>query len=205
MLRVDLLKRVFEVVETDVLERDANAAIPHVMQPRSAGVDRIDPRQSDTWQAVVPRSSHRAVAAFRRRSDTGYLAVANGEFAGWIWVSRRTHRDPWSGLRIRLGPDEAYSYALWVPEKFRPDGVAAALVAQLLSDIRADPGISRVYGWVDRRNRESALLLRMVFGFKLTQTLRRVHVLRRVGGQVPFSARPPYGPMSRRGRHSESA
>lgn len=203
--RLETLKRVLEIVRTDVLEWDTSGAIPQIRQPVAIEVVHVDPRSSDAWRAIVPRSSHRTVAAFSRRSDTGYLAVADGEFAGWIWLSRTSHRDPWSGLRIRLAPGEVYSYALSVPEKFRPRGVAAALIAQLLSDVRADSEVKRVYGWVDRRNRKSAFLLRMVFGYKPIQTLLRVHFLRRWGGQVPFSDRPPYGPLSRRGRHSVSA
>lgn len=202
---METLKRVFEVVRTDVLEWDAGGAIPQIGRPVSKDVVRIDPRLSDAWRTIVPRSSHRAVAAFRRRADIGYLAVADGEFAGWVWLSRTSHRDPWSGLRIRLAPDEAYSYALSVPEKFRPEGVAAALMAHLLSDVRADSKVTRVYGWVDRRNRQSAVLLRMIFGFRPIQTLIRVHLVRRLGAQVPFTARPPYGPMSRRGRHADSS
>jgi RimJ/RimL family protein N-acetyltransferase len=70
-----------------------------------------------------------------------------------------------------------------------------------LSAARADPGVTRVYGWVDTRNRESQMLLRLL-GFKDVQRVKRVHVARRLGHQLPRSDKPRFGPLSARGRHS---
>jgi RimJ/RimL family protein N-acetyltransferase len=105
---------------------------------------------------------------------------------------------PWSGLRIRLVPDEAYSYALWVEPEYRPGGVAAALVAAMLAGVQAETSIRVVYGWIDEHNRESQTLLRLIFGFSQVQRVKRVHVLRRVGWKLPRSDDPPLGPLSKR-------
>jgi hypothetical protein len=132
------------------------------------------------------------------------VATVDDRFAGWMWLSRTSHRDPWSGLHIRLAPDEAYAYAMRAEKADRHLGIAAVLVSRLLSDVRGDRAISRVYGWVDRRNRESQTLLRMMFGFKQVQRVRRLRTLR-IGWQVPWSDDPKFGPVSRVGRHSTVA
>jgi hypothetical protein len=68
--------------------------------------------------------------------------------------------------------------------------------------VQNDSALSRVYGWVDQRNREAQVLYRMMFGFTQVQRVRRVHLLRRVGFQLPGSDDPKFGPVSRAGRHS---
>jgi hypothetical protein len=77
-------------------------------------------------------------------------------------------------------------------------------MARVLSDVKNDPGITRVYGWVDRRNRPSDVMLRVVFGFKQAQRIKRLNFMRRWGCQLPLSARPAYGPFSRAGRHNSA-
>jgi hypothetical protein len=77
-------------------------------------------------------------------------------------------------------------------------------MAATLRDVQRDPAVARVYGWVDDGNRESQTLLRLVFGFAQVQRLRRLHVLRRFGWKVPGSDDPPFGPLSKAGRHTAS-
>jgi ribosomal protein S18 acetylase RimI-like enzyme len=198
--RRPILRRLVEVLDTDVLvwERDQAIPAPKTHESVAVSVARGEPAG---WVSELDRSRRRTARCFLSRGDEAYLARAAGEFAGWVWSSRVTHRDRWSGLRIRLAPDEAYTYALWVDARYRPLGIGPALMAAVLSDIQADPAITRAYGWVDRRNRESQLLLRMVFGFRHAQSVRRIQVLR-TGCQLPRSDVPPFGPLSRSGYHS---
>jgi GNAT superfamily N-acetyltransferase len=193
--------QLIEILDTDLLEWDADREIPEARGP--AEIMRIEPDGTDEWREVIPPSRHGAIVWSRRRGDVAYVAVLDGNFAGWFWLSRSPYRRyPGSGLKVRLAPDEAYAYGLSVDEQYRPQGVAVSLIARELSDAQNDPAINRVYGWVDRRNRQSDVILRMVFGFKQAQRIRRLRLLRRWGFQVPFSARPPRGPLSRTGRHS---
>ena len=83
-------------------------------------------------------------------------------------------------------------------------GIAGVLMSRLLSDARGDRAISRVYGWVDRRNREMQLMLRMMYGFTQVQGVWRASAPR-LGWQVPWSDNPKFGPVSRVGRHSTVA
>ena len=71
----------------------------------------------------------------------------------------------------------------------------------MLAAVAADPALTRVYAWVDRRNRESQVLLRLI-GFERAQEVRRLHILHRFGRALPGSAQPPYGPLSADGRHA---
>lgn len=194
------LGRIAEVVATDLLVRDAAGPV----RPRQARV-ALELRPLTGWEQrdLVPRDRHSRVRAFLARGDEGFIGLVDGRFAGWVWLSRVSHRDPYSGLRIRLAPDEAYAYALWIAPEDRPHGVAAVLMTAMLTAVATDPALTRVYGWVDQRNRESEVLLRLL-GFERAQEVRRLHLLHRFGRALPGSAQPPFGPLSRDGRHNRS-
>lgn len=197
---LELSRRLLEVVDTDVLERDLSGTPVRPPVP-SPGVRVVRTDGNDHSATALRPEQQRHVAPFLRRGDTGLLAVHEDEAVGWIWLSRVSHRDPWSGLRIHLAPDEGYAYDLWTEPGLRHLLLGQALVGSLLAHAQADLGLSRVYGWVDNRNRGSEVLLRLL-GFIDAQSVQRVHVLRRVGWMRRGSDRPPYGPLSRHGRHS---
>jgi ribosomal protein S18 acetylase RimI-like enzyme len=187
----------------DVLEWRATRKIPRTTQVEGASIHLLSREQTGV-RDVLPRDRSKRVASFLARGDQGYVVTVGGQFAGWMWLSHVSHRDPWSGLRIRIAPDEAYAYALWVEEAYRPLGIAPLLVSRLLSEVQKDPALSRVYGWVDCRNREMQVLIRLMFGFTQVQRVRRVR-LPRLGWQLPWSDHPKFGPVSRVGRHSTAA
>lgn len=194
-------RRLFDVISTDLLVRDLTTPLPRLRDAAGTVVAPLAPDDTlMTWCAAVPAERRHEMAAFHRRGDRGLVVTVDGDFAGWIWMSRVTHRDPWSGLRIRLAPDERYAYALWVEPRFRPSGVGRVLMVNMLRQLAADPSVTRVYGWVDRGNRQSQVLLRLL-GFVDAQTVRRVHVARRFGRQLPGSDLPAFGPLSADGRH----
>jgi GNAT superfamily N-acetyltransferase len=195
-------QHLFEVVPVEVLERETERPLPELKTIPALRIEPLTSARPGTWRELVPKSQWRAVERFLAREDRGYVAAVEGNYAGRIWVSRTSHRDPWSGLRIRLAPDEAYTYAMQVAPPYRQLGVAAALVARMLADVRDEGGVSRIYGWVDVRNRESLVLLRVVFGFRPVQTAKRAHLVRRIGWQVRGSEQPHFGPLSQIGRHS---
>jgi ribosomal protein S18 acetylase RimI-like enzyme len=199
----NLGRRLFEVARVDVLEWRSDKPIPDPTEADGVAIRRLsleEPRARE----VLPKSPSKVVDSYLARGDLGYVATVGDRFAGWVWLSRTSHRDPFSGLHIRIAPDEAYAYALRAEKADRQLGIAPILMSRLLSDVRGDDAISRVYGWVDHRNRESQTLLRMMFGFTQVQRVRRLHALR-IGWQVPWSDDPKFGPVSRVGRHSTVA
>jgi RimJ/RimL family protein N-acetyltransferase len=187
-----------------VLERAVSAPLPELGEIPGLEMHPVTTSDPGRWREFVPQAQWRTVERCLERGDRGCFAVVDGNYAGRIWLSRTSHRDPWSGLRIRLAPDEAYTFAMQAVPRYRRLGVAAAVVARMLSDLQQDGDIQRVYGWVDTRNRESMVLLRMVFGFTGVQTAKRAHLLRRIGWQVRGSDEPSFGPLSHTGRHSEA-
>ena len=191
-------ERLVDVVDTDVLVWEALKA------PRAARaqleVELVELRTTEDVERVTPPEHAAQAIPFVERGDQGFAAVADGRFAGWIWLSRASHRDRWSGLNVRLAADEGYAYALWIEPELRPKGVARVLMVAMLSAVHTDPALTRVYGWVDRQNRESQMLLRLL-GFKNVQSVKRVMLLDRFGRALPRSDRPAEGPLSRHGRH----
>ena len=198
------LERFVQVLEVDLLAwegdkepRKPQAQVPLEFRP-------VDAQTLGGFASIVPPDLFADGNRFVAGGDRGFAAVTDdGRFAGWVWMSRRSHRDAWSGLTIRLAPDEAYGYALWTPPELRPKGVARALMITMLHEVYADPSIARLYGWVDRRNRESAMLHRLL-GFKDVQEVKRARVLNRVGMKLPRTDKPRFGPLSKDGRHSEA-
>lgn len=195
------LERLVQVLEVDLLAwegakepRRPQAQVPLEFRP-------VNAQTLGDLAPIVPPELYADGSRFVARGDRGFAAVTeDGRFAGWVWMSRRSHRDAWSGLTIRLAPDEAYGYALWTPPELRPKGVARALMITMLHEVHADPSVTRLYGWVDRRNRESAMLHRLL-GFTDVQEVKRARVLNRVGMKLPRTDKPRFGPLSKDGRH----
>jgi RimJ/RimL family protein N-acetyltransferase len=197
-------KRWFEAERIDVLVWDATQDVRPPEPPPGLELRRIATDEDPWWSdSVIPADHLTFVGRFLARGDVGHVVFVDGEFAGWIWVSFAGYREPWSGLRIRIGPGESYSHSLWVAEAHRHRGAAALLVGAMLSELRQDPTISRMYGWVDVANRQSQMLLRM-FGLRQAQKALRMGTLG-IGWQLPFSARPRGGPLSALGRRSSPA
>lgn len=151
------------------------------------------------WRDVVPQRQRAPVRTFQSRGDVGYVARVDGRFVGEIWLSRITHRDPYSGLLIRLAADEAYAYALWVDPEVRPQGVGAVLMLTMLGNVRDDPSVTRVYGWVDARNRRSQVLMRLL-GFTQVQSVSGCCAASAGRSRAPPSR--PTAPLSPAGRHA---
>lgn len=197
-----LPERVLEVVSVDVVERDVDKPLPELRPIPGAEFRRVTSAEAEESRDLFSGARWATAQEGFARGDEGYLALLEDRIAASVWVSRVTHRDRWSGLRLRLAPDEVYTYGLDADVRYRRLGAGAAVVAALLSDLQREANIRRVYGWIDAGNRESQALLRMVFGFTQVQTVKRARLLDRVGWQVPGSDRPGFGPVSRAGRHS---
>jgi ribosomal protein S18 acetylase RimI-like enzyme len=197
----ELSRHFVDVVPVDVFAWYASNPVPEPPQIENAAIHQLS-RQQPESRDVLPHNRSKEARPFVARGDRGYLATLDGRFAGWLWLSRVSHRDPWSGLRLRIAPDEAYLYALWAEPDYRKLGVGALLMSAVLSDMQREPEVNCVYGWVDSGNREMQVLIRMAFGFTQVQRVRRARLLHLIGWQVPWSDAPRFGPVSRAGRHS---
>jgi hypothetical protein len=62
------------------------------------------------------------VPAAITRGDVAYVATVDVQVVGWIWLSRVSDRDSWSGLRFSLAPAECYAHDLWSLPQYRTQG-----------------------------------------------------------------------------------
>jgi RimJ/RimL family protein N-acetyltransferase len=191
-----------DVMTVDVVERDLNKPLPALKPIAGAQMRRVSPGQSEGWREFLPRDQWEIAEGCLADGHQAYFVMLDGDLAARILVSRTSYRGTRFGLHIRLAPDEAYLHGAEVYMPYRRRGVGAAVVAAVLSDLRADPTLKRVYGWIDRDNREQQALLRIVFGFTQVQTVKRALLLSRVTWQVAGSDHPRFGPVSRFGWHS---
>ena len=195
-----LKRRTLEVFTDDILERDMSAPPPTPRYRTTFGLHRAT-SPDDPRLAVLPGDRRRLAGPRLRRGDVLYIGFAGDEVAAWVWSTKvPAHRAPWSGLRFRLAPNEAYSYDLYAAPAHRHDGAGAFVMAALLSDLHEDPACDRVYTDIGIDNRPSQMLNRMVFGFTDVQRVRCARILDRWGAKVPFSDAPHDGPCSRSGR-----
>ena len=192
------LRRVIALHSVDIVRRETARRPPAVRAGAEFELHRATSAEDPLLRlAPVPARRRGQVPAAVARGDVAYVATVDAEVVGWIWLSRVSHRDTWSGLRFRLAPAECYAYDLWSLPRYRTLGVGAFLIAGLLGDLAADTTLRWVYGYVDRANARNQLLLRMVFGFRTVQAVRHLCLLDARGWQVPFTDRPDGGPCSR--------
>lgn len=147
-------------------------------------------------RAMQSRRVRRQAARFAR-GDVAYVASHGHEVAAWAWVSQEPQiRCTWSGLRFRLLPDEAYLYDLWCFPPYRHSGAGAFVMRGLLRDLH-DRGLAeRAYGYVQRDNRSSQVLHRLVLGFEQVQVVRSFRLLSHWAWQLRGSGQPSDGPCS---------
>jgi GNAT superfamily N-acetyltransferase len=194
-----VLRRIAAYYTVDIVRRQTAQAPPAVragagfVLHRAAAAD--DPL---LVRAPIGARRRRQIPAAVARGDVAYVATIDDQVVGWIWLSRVSHRDRWSGLRFGFRPAECYAYDLWSMPEYRPLGVGAFLMAGLLNDLALDATLDWVYGYIDRANAPNQLMLRMVFGFQTVQVVKHLCVLNARGWQIPLTDRPPRGPCSRR-------
>jgi GNAT superfamily N-acetyltransferase len=193
-----VLRRIAALYTVDVVRRETAQAPPAVKSGAGFALRRAAAADDPLLLAApVGAQRLRKVPRAVARGDVAYLACVDEQVVGWIWLSRQSHRDPWSGLTFRLAPAECYAYDLWSVPEYRTRGVGAFLVAGLLGKLAEDPSLRWVYGYVDRRNARNQTLMRMVFGFRTVQTVKHLCVLNARGWQIPLTDRPRHGPCSR--------
>lgn len=157
-------------------------------------------RTTDPDDALLRRGMTGARRRYARvclaRGDVAFVAVVGEDVVGWVWLARRSHRDPSTGLWIGLGPADAYTYDGWVVEGHRRHGVFHALYSAVFDDLHDSGGATRVLAYVLRSN---TAVRRAVapYGFVQIQMASFVDVFVRFGFRLPLSARPRRGPLTR--------
>ncbi|MEZ5322469.1 MAG: hypothetical protein R2698_10420 [Microthrixaceae bacterium] len=154
-------------------------------------------------------SSKRQRRIAREAMGTGrwQLTVAldpDGEPAGRLWQSSASERDLANGVpRMRLCDDEVLMFDLFIERRHRRSGLAFTLADHYFRLL--DPRTTHVrfvYGFVDFEN-VASILWHHAAEFQIAQTVNLLEVGPFVKWKLPFSDVPRFGPMSRRGRHTD--
>lgn len=186
-----VVKRTFYVLSFDLLVRDLTTGAPSsTLHHRDLEIRLMASGEPPWWEDVFSGRRRAQVRTVLADGDIGCAALLDGRVVGEAWSTRITKGD----VRVRLAPDEAYTYGLMTDERYRNMGTAIALKAGLLQALAAR-GVTRVYTYVDRRNGPSQALSRRLLGFEQVQQARRVRAFRRWGFVVPGSADPTDGPL----------
>src|SRR5215208_4844525 len=91
------LGRVFEIVHTDMMMWASERPLREPRARVEVDLRHVDAADEAGWNATVarlPPFRARRTTEFFERGDTGFVALVDGRFAGWIWLSRVSHRDP---------------------------------------------------------------------------------------------------------------
>lgn len=198
-----LARRPLSLHAVDVLEIDVSVPerFPTCQPPPGMSVRVFERLDDSALSDALPPDRLRLLEERAARGDVYLVAFVESRTAGWVTVARSSHRDPWSGLRVRLAPDEIYVYDLWIHPRYRRSGIALHLSRATLRYAADDPALSWLLCWADEDNVASQRLMRDVLGLSPLQKVRYARIADRVGARVPFSDTPRYGPFSRRGRH----
>lgn len=164
--------------------RDGNTSI-------HAGRDEHDP----VIRRVLPQDRLELLHERMSRGHECHVVLVDGEPVGWCWFARRSHRDGWSGLRVKLRPGEVYFYDLFVDPDRRRGGLALTIGRALLLGLSEEPSIRVAYCWVEQYNTPSQRLLREVLGFTQLGTVRYARLFDRYGVTIPFGKSPRSGPI----------
>lgn len=128
----------------------------------------------------------------------------DGEPAGRIWETRATERALANGVpRMKLAADEFLMFDLWVERQYRRSGIANTMADFFFR--RDPPGETTMrygYGFVSYENVPSILWHHSV-GFQIAQTINYLQIGPFIKWKMPFSDMPRFGPMSRKGRHTD--
>lgn len=192
----------FDVLETD-LATDREARFPELVPPPGVRMEIFEDVTAPELRDVLYPDRLRLLPERARRGDVCMVAHVEDQVAGWLFFSRVSHRDPWSGLHVRLASDERYGYDLWIKSRYRRSGVGLYLAKMGFRWVSMWGDPVWMYFTVDRENVASQNLVREALYARDIGKVSWARVGDRWGMVVPFSTRPRYGPFSRRGRHSE--
>lgn len=128
----------------------------------------------------------------------------DGEPAGRIWESVATIKELANGVpRFRLAPDEVVMFDLFVERKYRRSGIASTMADAFFKKYDPDLGqIKYAYGFIAYENAPSILWHHGV-GFQIAQTVNYVEIGPFIKWKIPFSDMPRFGPLSKKGRHTD--
>jgi GNAT superfamily N-acetyltransferase len=192
-------RKLFSIHPSQMWSVDVISQLPMPEQSRFE-VRRItspdDPLLDDLDSDLFDHAYYRKCLA---RGDFGLAVLDGPKCAGRTWVTTTSHRDAYTGLRITLGPGEAFSFGSWVEPSYRRLGAASVLLGSAWVEANRD-GATVFYGAVESGNKPMQKV-GLPLGWSKNEDVVFVRILNRLGLQVPFSVRPRTGPLAPRRRY----
>ncbi len=176
-----------------VKEIDDSFEIVQVTQPDDPLVERI----TQHWQRPYAR---RMLEAGRGRV---VVALKGGDPVGRIWEIFDDEKSYFSGVpRVKLGPGEAFMFDLFVEREYRRSNIGMTMADYFFKLYPIDGPTQYIYGFISYENAPSILWHHSI-GFNVVQTINYLAIGERIKWKIPFSDVPRFGPLSRKGRHSD--
>lgn len=134
------------------------------------------------------------------------VGLKDGEPIARIWESTASVKGFFDGIpRIKLAPDETFMFDLFVAPEYRRGAVAHTMADSYFRMYPPGAGkVNYVYSDLYYDNAPS-VLWHHATGFQIAQTVNMLHIGPgpMIKWRIPFSDMPRFGPMSRRGRHTD--
>jgi len=183
--------------KSPVDEIDESFDIVHIVAPDDPLLTKI----AQPWQMKMVKHS------LGRQDLRIIVATKDGEPVGWIWELLVSERRRLAGVpRVQLAPRETFMYDLFVKREYRRSNIGMTMADHFFNlydpDLEGGPGVDYVYGFISYENAPS-ILWHYSIGFNIVQTINYLSIGPRIKWKIPFSDVPGFGPMSRRGRHSD--
>jgi len=160
--------------------------------------DPLLAQMCEPWQVKIASDS-------LRKGDWRILvALAEGRPVGRIWETKATERRHFAGIpRVRLAPRETFMFDLFVEREYRRSNIGMTMADYFFNlYVPGDCDVDYVYGFVSYENAPSILWHHSI-GFNIVQTINYLAIGPRLKWRIPFSDNPRFGPMSRKGRHTD--
>ena len=132
------------------------------------------------------------------------VALKDGEPIGRIWEIFESERSYFAGVpRVKLAKGETFMFDLFVEREYRRSNIGMTMADYFFN--LYDPEtthVKYVYGFISYENAPS-ILWHYSIGFNIAQTINYLSIGERIKWKIPFSDMPRFGPMSRKGRHTD--
>jgi hypothetical protein len=194
------IQSAFVVYLTPVKENPIPEPDPDIeIRTITSGDDPLLPKICARWQ----------LARARKEIDAGnwdvIVGLKDGVPIGRIWETFTDERAFFSGVpRVRLAKGEILMFDLFVDREYRRSNIAMTM-AHYFFDLYLQgkgSGVDYVYGFISYENGPSVLWHHSI-GFNIVQTMNYLAVGDRIKWRIPFSDMPRFGPMSKKGRHTD--
>lgn len=132
------------------------------------------------------------------------VALKDGEPIGRIWEIYETERSYFAGVpRVKLAKGETFMFDLFVEREYRRSNIGMTMADYFFQLYDPDTtDVKYVYGFISYENAPS-ILWHYSIGFNIVQTINYLSIGERIKWKIPFSDMPRFGPMSRKGRHTD--